>query len=132
MVAGRQKDPVEQIIMTLTRNDEALKNFCDYYKSECGRKKGDPKRNTKGEIQEGEFISSSTAGKYADYLKGILSYALETGSVPDTFVEHAEKAVAWKAAKGGGDALKSQIQLKAKSNPEVAKALEALKKAGLV
>ena len=132
MPAGRQKQPVSKIVIDLTRNDEELQNFCEYYRSEHGRKKGDPKKNKNGEIIEGEFIQSNVDGDYAKYLKGILSYAIEAGSVPDTFVEHAENAVAWKAAKGGGDALKSQIQLKAKSDPEVAKALETLKKKGLV
>ena len=130
MPAGRKKAPVVQITLDLKSEDDALKNFCDYYKSECGRKAGDPKKNKNGEILEGETLKSDSPGDFANYLKGILSYALETGSVPDTFVEHAEKAIAWKAATSGD--LKSRIQFKAKSNPEVAKALEALKKEGLL
>ena len=130
MPAGRKKQPVVQITLDLKSEDDSLKNFCDYYKSECGRKAGDPKKNKNGEILDGEPLKYDVPGDFANYLKGILSYALETGSVPDTFVEHAEKAIAWKAATSGD--LKSRIQFKAKSNPEVAKALEALKKEGLL
>ena len=63
MPAGRKAKPISEIVIKLTSNDADLAAFCEYYKSNCGRKAGEKKLRGEG------VLDKDIDGDYTKYIK---------------------------------------------------------------
>ena len=126
MPAGRKAQPITQIVIKLTRNDLPLINFCEYYKSQCGRKAGEKKLRGEG------VLDKDIDGDYAKFLKDELLYAVQKGTLGDSFVDLAKNAIAWAKGKGGSDKVAEQIIKLSKSDAEVKEMIEKLRAKGVM